>query len=296
MTDLLAPGSPQWHQTISPSKAAAITGDSPYMGPRKLFNIWTGVHDPDPASDVMKRGTFLEAGILDMYFDRHPELGRNGHETRFADDSLPFPNVANLDDVAHNPDSTSTNVQAKTDGRGTGFGKPGTDEIPVHYYVQVQVEMHIAKLLDTTLVVLGPFLELAEYCIRYNQAHAEQILDTCRRFYVDHILTGTPPPVDGLPSTYESMRKVHPDIAIDDDWDISPDLAIRHIKALGGIKAADAEANETRSLILDAMGTARRATCNGQVIAQRQATKSGVSLYPPRKTVDIDTLTEKAVA
>ncbi|MDV6274311.1 hypothetical protein R3Q06_12435 [Rhodococcus erythropolis] len=294
MTTDLKPGSAGWMQTISPSKAAAITGDSPHMGALKLFNIWTGVHGPDAQTDVMKRGMFLEPGILNMYFDRHPELGRNGHETQFVDESLPFPNVANLDDLAHNPNGTRTNVQAKSDGHGGGFGKPGTDEIPVHYYVQVTLEMHIAKLLDTTMCVLNPFLQLDEYYIRYNQAHAERIVEACRKFYVDNILAGVPPEPDGLRSTYDSMRKVHPEIEADEEWEISPELAVRHSQALVGEKASVAEANTTRSLILKAMGKARRATCNGVVVAQRQPTgKGGVSLYPPRKPVDIETLIRK---
>lgn len=300
MTIDLKPGSDAWHRTISPSKAAVITRDSPHMGPLKLFNIWTGVHEPDAQTDVMKRGTFLEPGILNMYFDKHPELGRNGHETQFVDDSLPFPNVANLDDVAHNPNGTRTNVQAKSDGHGGAFGTPGTDEIPVHYYVQVQLEMHIAKLLDTTMCVLGPFLQLDEYYIRYNQAHAEQIVEACRKFYVDNILAGVPPEPDGLRSTYDSMRKVHPEISIDEDWEVSPELAIRHSRALAAEKDSAAEANMTRSLVLKAMGNARRAVVGSGrgkkaiVVAQRQPTgKGGVSLYPPRKPVDIEALTRK---
>jgi hypothetical protein len=56
------------------------------------------------------------------------------------------------------------------------------------------------------------------------------------------------------------------------------------------MEAAERRYNLARSRVLEQMGDAKRAVCGDQVIGQKQKTKSGCALYPPRRPVDVTAL------
>lgn len=284
----LQPGSPEWLTKVTASKVAAILGLSPFESPRSLWDLMKGRRPADDPSDEMLRGQFLEAGILNWFFARHPELDRMGCEQTVTHPDLPWA-AATPDDVATEHGLTVP-VEAKTDARGDGWGTPGTDEIPLYYLTQCMWTMHIGGWDRIYVAALGPFLDLAEYEVRYDASLAKDIEARCLAFY-ESLSADEPPPLDGHTATYESLRAVHPDIDPDTEVHIAPAAARELIAA----KQAEAEAKTrhtlAKSVVLEAMGSARKAVCAGQVIAQRQPTSSGKpALYHARKPVDIDAL------
>lgn len=289
MTGRLQPGSPEWLQKITASKVAAVLGLSPFESPRSLWDLMKGRRPADDPSDEMLRGQFLEAGILNWFFARHPELGRMGSEQTVTRGDLPWA-AATPDDIATHPDGTRVPVEAKTDARGDGWGTPGTDEIPLYYLTQCMWTMHIGGWDRIHVACLGPFMELAEYEVAYDADLARDIEGRCLAFYRS-LQASEPPPLDGHTATYESLRSVHPDIDPDAEVLIDPAAARELVTA----KQVEAEAKTrhtlAKSVVLEAMGAARRAVCAGQVIAQRQPTSSGKpALYHARKPVDLDAL------
>lgn len=291
MTGRLQPGSPEWLQKITASKVSAILGLSPFESPRSLWDLMKGRRPADEPSDEMLRGQFLEEGILRWFFARHPELQRMGSEQTVTRPDLPWA-AATPDDIATHPDGELVPVEAKTDARGDGWGQPGTDEIPLYYLTQCVWTMHIGGWERIHVPCLGPFMDLAEYEVRYADFAdlAKDIEARCLAFY-ESLQADEPPALDGHTATYESLRAVHPDIEPGTEVEIHPADARELVEACAVEKAAKTRHLHAKSVVLEAMGSARRAVCAGQVIAQRQPTSSGKpALYHPRKPVDLDVL------
>lgn len=298
MTALLVPGSAEWLKTISSSKVAAILGLSPWESPRSLWHKMHGDIPPEAQTSAQSRGTFLEAGLLAWFFADHPELTRLGGESTVRSERLPWASCS-PDDIATDPVSGEQfPIEAKTDARGV-FGEPGTDEIPLYYLVQGLWTMHVGGWSKIVFPVLGPFLERQDYTMEYAPLAelAADIEARCFAFW-QSLQIDTPPELDGSVATYEALRSVS--TAGDGDWECPPDLARELCQSRTDIAAAEGRHNLARSRVLDLMGDAKRVICGGQVLGQKQSTKSGKpALYPPRKAVDLDalpTLTDKAAA
>jgi len=287
VTDRLLPGSPEWLRTISSSKVAAILGLSPYESPRSLWMKMRGELPTEPQTSAQARGTHLEAGLLNWYFADYPGLTRVGGETTVRRPDLPWA-ICSPDDIATDPRTGDTYpVEAKTDGRGV-FGEPGTDQVPLHYVVQGMWTCHVGGWDRIVYTVLGPWLDRCEYEVRYDPQLAADIEARCLAFWESLQGDGVPPELDDTLATYEALRAVS-DVG-EGDWECPPGIARELCEARTGVTAAEARHNLARSVVLQAMGDAKRVVCAGQVLGQKQKTKGGAALYPPRRPVDLDAL------
>ncbi|WP_158608008.1 YqaJ viral recombinase family protein [Nocardia panacis] len=288
----LEPGSSRWSRKITASKIPGIFNASKFSSPTKEFHLLRGEIAPDGPSEATERGQDFEEIILRRFFRRHPELRQRGTRT-FSRPGLEEWAAANPDDIAVNEHTGETfGVEAKTDGRGDyQWGPPGSTEIPLGYFLQVQWQMHMSGLRKTYVVCLGPFYDESEYIITYDPELAAAIEAHCAEFYRKAMdPTGEPPDVDGHGETYNAIRRTHRDIERDWDWEVSIETAREFEAAVLGVDAADEALNLARSKLLRAMGNARRAVVghgkNAQTVATRQPTKNGVALYKFRKPID----------
>jgi hypothetical protein len=96
------------------------------------------------------------------------------------------------------------------------------------------------------------------------------------------------PPLDDTAATYDAVRAVAP--IGDGDWECPPELAHELCRSRADVDHAEARYNLARSRCIEQMGEAKRAVCAGQVLGQKQKTKSGSALYPPRRPVDLAAL------
>ncbi|MGY1946691.1 YqaJ viral recombinase family protein [Nocardia asiatica] len=294
LADDIEPGSPAWMRLITGSKIPGIFNASKYSSPTKEFYLLRGEIDPDGDNEATERGRDFEPVILERFFRRHPELDRKqtGAFTR--------PHLSSW--AAATPDGIAVDrrtgehacVEAKTDGRGDyQWGTPGSAEIPLGFYLQAQWQMHMTGYRRTYVVRLGPFYDEDEYVIAYDANLAADLETDCYDFWRNAMdPVGQPPMVDGHAETYNAIRRAHPDIDRDYDWPVSFELAREFETAVHGLDAAEEALNLARSKMLRAMGRARRAVIghgkNTQVVATRQPTKKGASLYKFRKPIDWD--------
>jgi hypothetical protein len=287
MTGLIEPGHPEWSRLLTASKVSAVLGLSPWESPRSL---WMKMHGDLPAEEqtrAQSRGLFLEEGVLQWWYADHPEATRLGKRTVTRPD-LPYA-AATPDDVAL-IDGEEIPVDAKTDSRGDAWGEPGTDQVPLHYLCQAMFVMHLGGFQRFIFTKLGPYLERDDYTVEYDAESAERIEAACAAFHAS-LASDQPPDLDGSVATYDALRAVVP--AGDGDWDCPVELAVELCEARDAVDTAATRHNLARSTLLDLMGDARRAVCGGQVIAQKQRTKGGVALYPPRRAVDTAALTAR---
>ena len=293
----LEPGTNEWQRYVTASKIGGIFNASKYSSPTKEFHLLRGEIEPDPPNEAIERGNDFEPVILARFFRRHPELEDLGPRTYTREDLAEWA-AANPDSVARVRSTLELiGVEAKTDGHGDHqWGKPGTSEIPLGYYLQVQWQMHMSGMRRTWVVCLGPFYDDVEYIIDYDPGLGNHIEQVAHRFWLNAMdPDGIPPIVDGHIETYNAIRRAHPFIDRDpdlEDWEVSTDLAQEFEAALVDDALATERLNAARSTLLRVMGNARRAVLGkgrgkkAVVVATRRPVKNGVALYKMTKPID----------
>lgn len=284
MTALSRPeiGSPDWVKSVTASKVPAILGLSPWQSPYALWMQMSGRIDATPETTTTRRGHYLEPAILAWWADQHPDY-RVTADTWVSE--VPW-GGASLDAIADGPDDHTVIVEAKSAAYRDDWGAPGTDEIPEHYKAQVQWQLAMCpEAAEARVAVLfGPGLTFAEYVVPRDPEVEGALVRICEAFHTS-LGAEIPPPLDDHVATYETVRRLHPDID-GTDIEIPKGLAARYVRAQNAAKKAEARARLTKALVLDRMGTARTASWDGITVARRQPTRGEtVTLYPVAKTL-----------
>lgn len=264
------PGSAEWHaaraDALGSSEHAAVLGLSPWDSHFSLWHRKAGHVGDVPETEEMSWGKKLEHVICDEFASLHPEL-RVAVAGTYCHRDRPW-QLANPDRLArHIETGEVVVVEAKTDRFDYGWGPEGSDVIPLHYRVQVMVQLDVLGLRTAYVPVLFSGQDYREYVVTYDPADAKTIRDAGEAF-VTSLREGRAPELDGHSSTYQALRELHPDIE-DVDVEISAELANAYIDAINNCKAADEAKSLAAGRILDALGTGRRAQLMGQTIAYR---------------------------
>lgn len=274
-------GGDEWSQLMTASKVAAVLGVSTYESPRSLWHLMRGDVDRDPQTTSQARGHYLEPAVLAWFFDQHPGVVRHYPmgATFVADDGW---RACSPDAFAVTPAGVLP-VEAKSEADGHKWGAPGTDEIPIGYMAQCMWTMHVLGAERCFVPMIGPRLEFAEYVVEYSPELGASIEAICRAF-MDSLTTDAPPDVDSHPATYESLRRVSP--LIDDGTvEVDEDTARLFIWASTRSKASKADMSLANATIAELMGTARKATYMGEVVATRQNSSTGVPYVKAARTL-----------
>lgn len=283
----LTPGSPEWARRVSPSKAAGILGISPWDSQRSMWHRMRGDVPWGDQTDVMERGHLLEAGVLAWW--------RNHHEHTDWRDSAPLTLgdwcVATPDGFA-TVDGEPVLVQAKTTSSLDHWGVSGTDQVPTYYLVQVFLEAHVANVCGLPVrrihvPVLGPRLEFCNYVVDYDARIGGDLIGRMADWYdALHDEAVDPPPLDDTVATYDVLRQLHPEIDPGAEVVLTEDQARALVEPAAEVAEAEARERAARSVVLEAMGRAQYATCNGVRIARRQPHGDSVRFVRVAKTTD----------
>lgn len=286
-----APGSPEWASKVTASKVAAILGLSPWESPYSMWLKMRGDIAPDDTNnaDAKKRGHYLESGVVQWWLDQHDDYVRAEYcETQAYRESDGW--AAATPDLLHD-DGTRIVLDAKTSASADDWG----DEPPAYYLVQSLWQMWVCDADVAYIAVLfgRPQLAFREYRIERDNALIESIVAKCRAFY-DSLSSDEPPELDDTVATYEAIRSLHPDIDRDLDVEVTRDAAHEYVTANLALKDAETRERAAKTVLLDAMGRARTATCDGVTVARRQPNKYGVSLVRVAAHIDPPTDQEDA--
>ena len=284
----LVPGSPEWSRTISASKVPAIMGASTYDSPTSIWHQLAGKVDRDqsPPSDAQFRGTMMEPYVLAYAWQRrHPDWEQAAGETTWTRDDLPFPAAANTDSHGVKADGTPVIIEAKTVGWQSPldeWGEEGTDQIPLSYYYQLVFQMLMSGIHEARIERCGPGVdEHKEYVVRYDPAIGAALQQRLADFWAS-ILADLPPKVDGHEATVVTYKRAVVEVD-DSEWEICPTLADDLDQATADEKDAAERKREAQARILQAMGTAKFATVDGERMFRRQKSGKGVALYPVKR-------------
>lgn len=275
-------GSPQWDDAragrIGGSRIAAVLGLSPW---ESQFSIWcqmAGLVEKDRQTRAQARGHYLEPGIAGWFADQHPEFevraaGTYVHTERDYQLANPDRLLFGVSGRFDTP-GVEAGLEVKTDAESSGWGRPGTGEIPPYYRTQVQWYMDTLGVPVWYVAVLGGRLEFREYVVRYDAEDCAWMRDQAEDF-LSSLFWREAPDLDHHPATYATVRKFHPQIDQRTSFEADFDLAVEFIEATTSLTAAEKREQEARARLLSAMGTTRRAYYDGHRLARRQAKGSG---------------------
>jgi putative phage-type endonuclease len=268
-------GSPEWHAArsgVGGSDVGAILGLNPY---ESAFTRWakkTGkIPDEIPDNMAMRLGREFEAPILKIFAEMHSHLQVFDDCGSWVSKERPFC-TANPDGMFRDADGTIGIIEIKT------ARYPWENGVPAHYRAQVMHYMYVMGVQKAYVVgVVGwdfvvHVIERDDFEIAANLARIDQ--------WWNCVKTQTQPDWDGSANTFETVRRMNPELDRDEEIEINPDLGVELVNTANDIEAMTQELNKLKSVVVSHMGTARTAfiEINNErfVVAMRQNNKSGI--------------------
>ncbi|USC16207.1 YqaJ viral recombinase family protein [Rhodococcus sp. 11-3] len=283
----LEPGSPEWVRTVTASKVPAILGISRYQSQYALWHEMAGLVDAAPLGeqkqDLFDYGHAAELAAAEYWKYRTPGWRISTGEVQFTLPDLGFPNAATIDRRASRGRARRI-VEVKTARSLEEWGDDGSGEAPADYAAQVTWQMLVSGIHEADIVLWPTYGMPRIYPIEWDREFADAILDRVRT-WVASLQASTPPELDNSITTYECLRRLHPDIDRDTEVELNEDLAAAYLRAVADQKLIDAKLRAAKIRVLDAMGRAQYATCRGRKIADRRNGRGdSISLYANTKT------------
>lgn len=282
----LTPGSPEWCRRVSPSKAAAILGISPWDSQYAIWRKMRGDSPWDEETEAMERGNLCEPAVLAWWRKHYTHTEWAEQVTYTVGDWL----VATPDGKCLDENGDRVLVEAKTASDDDDWGTPGTDVIPPYYLVQVFLAGRTATLNGWQpkrihVPLLGPRLRFSNYVVEYDDTLGAEIESLMWEFY-QSLSADVAPPLDDSLATFDAVRKIHPDVEPKATVEVPPAVAVELVRATTSLDQAEADARLAKATVLELMGRANYADCNGVRVARRQPNKYGISFVPVAKSTD----------
>jgi putative phage-type endonuclease len=226
--------SPEWHAEratgIGSSDIAAILGLSRYGSAWSVWAEKAGLIPGDDREDTERLATGrLMEPVLAELFRRRTGLHVAGEQTMLRAKDRPWMRgtvdgfVVVGDDPETSIDDALGVIEFKTDARNNW-----ADGIPANYRAQAIWLAGISGMNHAWIGVMFSRFQFETFELAWTADVAEDwefMVDAANRFWHDHVLTGTPPPVDGSDATADAIGKVWPNHLPDSIHEASADLA-----------------------------------------------------------------------
>lgn len=190
---------PEELKLIGGSDAAAIAGVHPFKRPIDVFRRIVEGHETEQTAP-MRRGILLEPVIRQMFQE---ETGLQMLGPLSLRDSRRVWLRASLDDHTDQGGEKQVVEFKSVNARQAFRYGDGPDDIPEEHICQTQFYLAATGWHLAHLAALIGGDELRHYRLLADHELQRVLFDACERFWVDHILTKRPPPVDGSESYSE---------------------------------------------------------------------------------------------
>jgi putative phage-type endonuclease len=277
------PGSPEWDAAraglcITATEIAAVMGCSPWATEYSLWHKKAGLPTaPFQSNPAIEWGNRLEDAVAEKWFD--------GHEGYCVEKTGTWQH-AEREWQRATPDRILTTDRGQTlellELKTSPFGQEWTEEVPLHYYAQIQWQLDTLGLKTCHVAVLISGHDYREYLVEYDQQDATS-MRTAALAFLDSVRRGMKPDIDGSEITYDTIRR-QPNRYDEIDIEVPGPIAARYEVCRDTAKAAADEYTAAKSLLLDALGNGRNAVHLGRRIAYRTARQDGttIALQPAR--------------
>lgn len=245
---------------ITGSDIAAICGISPYRNSMDVYCEKLGLVPEQPDNPAMEWGRRLENVVAEKYAEENAVQLLPGEFT-VRDKWM----GATPDRLVVNP---KKGLEVKTAGFRTAklFGEPGTDAVPDTHALQCAWYMSVMDINDWDLAVLINGSDYRVYHLKRSARLENRLIEIAQNFRERHILTQTPPTIDGSKASETYLRAVFPKQKGADLVPASPeieDLAKKIIVARQSISRCEEELATFENQLKAAIGEASGFTGNG---------------------------------
>lgn len=246
---------------IGGSRIANLVG----LGFGSPSSVWAeimGLADPKEATSDLMRGKYLGPALCPWYAEltgmHVSHIGRYEQTRQHPEHAIVQATPDGL--IGKTPDAKRIKVfEAKAPHWRTAdqWGEPGTDEIPQHYLPQVTWECAATGLpaADVGALIDG---ELRIYTVNFNPRLFDALLHTAEAFWRDHVLTQTPPPVDGSEGARKLLLKLYPRATapLVEAQEAHLELLREYTEIRAKAKEMDEREAEIKNKIMEAIGQA----------------------------------------
>jgi putative phage-type endonuclease len=171
-------------------------------------------------------------------------------------------------------------VELKNARTSEGWGRPGTDEVPEHYQIQVQHQLHVGVShgLDTCadVAVLIGGSDFRVYRVHYNQDFCGNLEMQLKAFW-ERVLERKAPPLDwddpDVPRLVQYLHK--PKEGTSTVLDVAATSLLHRYEEIGReICALEAARQRYKAMVIESMGDACEGyLSDGRVVRRRQITR-----------------------
>lgn len=259
-------GSDEWLELrktgIGGSEVGTICGLNKWESAYTLWAKKTGrITERVEMNEPMEWGNRLEPVVIDKFADEHPELeilrnvGTWAHPDRHWQIGNP--------DALYVKDGKLGVIEVKTASSENDWA----DGVPPYYETQVQWYMDVFDVEHAYVIVLFNGRNYREYELARTPLAQELNRELVEQFR-EQVAGDFHPDFDGSISTMDTVRTLNPDIVeegVELGW-----LGVQYFPAEIKFKAAEAELNEIKTRVLDAMGSAKIGLVEGQQTFTRQ--------------------------
>jgi putative phage-type endonuclease len=264
-----ANGSQEWHDlrnepgAVGGSDIAAITGLSTWESAITKWAKKTGqIPDEVTPNMSMKLGTILEAPILNLFANEHPEL--EIYETgTWANKENPW--------ARSNPDGLYKDAEGNWGIIEVKFSRDYWSGVPQAYRAQVLWYMRIFGIKQAKLVALAGSSYM-EFDIEWDEFEAQTLWDAAVRFR-QACLEMKMPYWDGSNSTLETIRALSPGI-VDTEVDLD-DLGMHYLNSVSDFEQANAKMTDLKARVINAMDGAKRGLIFGEHLLSLRSRAGG---------------------
>ena len=193
---------------IGASEVAALLNCHPFKTPLDIFNEKMGLSEDRKTSKSASLGNHLEIGLLNFFCEEYFKSTYSNYQTHLREGHA----GATLDAILVNGSYKRRKfdfapIDIKTIGYSgempyhKDYGKGGSDEVPLHVFYQLQMQMHLTVVTTDVSKISDGFIGLLDmqgrgtlvYRIPYQQGIGEMLLETVESFWTNHIEPKTPP-------------------------------------------------------------------------------------------------------
>ena len=188
------------------SDAACICGISKYKSPVELWMEKTGQIKPKESGEAAYWGTILEP-IVRKEFSLRSNLKVKIIKSMLQHSKYDFM-LANLDGVVIDPECGECIFEAKT---ASVFKSDQwkDDNIPQEYMLQIQHYMAVTGYNKTYIAVLIGGNQFKYKVVERDDELINMLIKLEEDFW-EHVVTNTPPPMDGSEASKELLNKLYP--------------------------------------------------------------------------------------
>lgn len=181
---------------IGSSEVATILGLNPWDTPYMLWRRKKGLDAPKPQNFAMKAGHYLEDAVSRFYSDESGReiIKRSAGDWLIVDKDASYLRVSPdrlfwADATAKRNEDNKGILECKTTQMGVD-----ADNIPMHWFCQLQYQLHVAGYREGALAWLVSGREFGYKNIIHDEEFCEYLTDQIREFWERYIIGDEEPP------------------------------------------------------------------------------------------------------